>query len=134
MELSCRLYKLLTGLYWNLPAGRNLSREHRYRKIEPALQYIETNYSKSITLEDLAREAGVSPRHLCVLFREALHTRPFWYVNAFRINMIKRMLLEDRDRPISEIAQDCGYDNICYFNQTFREITGMSPSQFRKLH
>lgn len=134
LDVSCRLYELLASLHWNAPAGRSPSGESRYSRLEPVLRYIEQNYAQPLTLELLAEQAGVTPRHLCVLFREALHTRPFRYVNTVRINKGKRLLLEDRDRSVRDVAALCGYDNICYFNQTFRTIAGMSPTEFRLLH
>jgi AraC family transcriptional regulator, arabinose operon regulatory protein len=134
MDISCQLYQLLISLYWNMPTSKNLSRENRYKKIEPVLHFVEQNYASPLTLELLADQAGVTPRHLCLLFREVLHMRPFWYVNTLRINNSKRLLLEHRDMNIFQVAALCGYENICYFNQTFKAIAGMSPSQFRQLH
>lgn len=134
MDISCQLYQLLISLYWNMPTSKNLSRENQYKRIEPVLHYIEQNFAKPLTLELLAGQAGVSPRHLCLLFHEVLHVRPFWYINTLRINNCRRMLLENRKMSIYQIATLCGYENICYFNQIFKTIAGMSPSQFRQLH
>jgi AraC family transcriptional regulator of arabinose operon len=134
IDVSCQLYKLLAGLYWNMPAGKNTSQERRYKTIEPAIHYIEANLNRLITLEMLADAAGVSTKYLCLLFQEVLHVRPFRYINTCRINKCKQLLLEDRTMSIYDISTRCGYENICYFNQTFRGIVGMSPSQFRQLH
>lgn len=134
LDVSCQIYALLVSLCWNAPAGKTNARETRYQKLEPVLRYIEGHYGQPLTLELLAQQAGVSPRHLCLLFREALHMRPFWYLNTVRINNCKRLLLEHRDMTIAQAAARCGFENICYFNQTFRTIAGMSPTQFRQLH
>lgn len=134
MDISCQLYQLLISLYWNRTTSKNLSKEYRYKKIEPALHYIEENYDKPLTLELLACHAGVSAKHLCLLFHEVLHVRPFWYINTLRINNCKRILLENRNMSVFQAAAKCGYENISYFNQTFKTIAGMSPSQFRQLH
>lgn len=134
LDISCQIYELLVSLYWNAPASKNRPRENRYKKLEPVLHYIEQHYAEPLTLELLARQAGVSPRHLCLLFKEAMHVRPFWYINTTRINNCKRLLLDQRDLSIAEAAARCGFENICYFNQTFKTIAGMSPSQFRQLH
>lgn len=134
LNVSCQIYELLVSLYWNTPTGNAHARETRYQKLEPVLRYIEGHYDQLLTLELLAKQAGVSPRHLCLLFREALHMRPFWYVNTTRINNCKRLLLEHRDMTIAQAAARCGFESICYFNQTFRTIAGMSPTQFRQLH
>jgi AraC family transcriptional regulator of arabinose operon len=58
MDISCRLYELLISLYWNTSTGKNLSRENRYKRIEPALHYIERNYARPLSLELLAGQAG----------------------------------------------------------------------------
>jgi AraC family transcriptional regulator, arabinose operon regulatory protein len=134
MDISCQLYQLLISLYWNMPTSKNLSRENRYKKLEPVLHYIEQNYDKPLTLELLADQAGVSTKYLCLLFHEVLHVRPFWYINTLRINNCKRILLENRTLSIYQAAVLCGYENVSYFNQTFKTIAGMSPSQFRQLH
>jgi AraC family transcriptional regulator of arabinose operon len=134
LDISCQMYQLLISLYWNMPTSRNLSREKRYRRIEPALRYIEEHYAEPLTLELLAEKAGISQKHLCLLFHEVLHVRPFRYVNTLRVNNCKRMLLENRALGVSRIAAMCGYENITYFNQIFRELAGMSPSRFRQLH
>ncbi len=134
LDISCQMYRLLASLYWNMPAGGNLSRQKRYSKLEPALRYIEEHYSEPLTLALLAEKAGVSEKHLCLLFQETLRTRPFRYINALRVNNCKRLLLERRDMSVQRVAALCGYENITYFNQVFREMAGMSPSRFRQLH
>jgi len=134
LDLSGQLYNLLGSLCWNAQPGRTSRHEHRYGRIRRVLQYIEQHYDQPLTLELLADQAGVSARNLCLLFRDVLHMRPFWYVNTVRINRCKQLLLEDRKRSISDIACQCGFTNICYFNQTFRTIAGMSPTQFRAQH
>ncbi len=134
LDISCQIYELLVSLFWNAPTGKNRPRENRYKRLEPVLHYIEQHYGEPLTLELLARQAGVTPRHLCLLFKESLHMRPFWYINTLRINNCKRLLLEQRDLNIAEAAARCGFENICYFNQTFKTIAGMSPTQFRQLH
>lgn len=134
MELSCQLYKILSDLYWSLPAGHSQSRVGQFHRLEPVIQHIHQHYGDLLTLDRLADIAGVSPRHLCFLFREILHVRPFWYINAVRINKSKHLLLENRKMAIAATAATCGFPNVCYFNQTFRKITGMSPTQFRSSH
>jgi AraC-like DNA-binding protein len=134
LDVSCRIYELLASLFGNEPSSKTRPRETRYQKLEPVLRYIEQHYGEPLTLELLAQQAGVSPRHLCLLFREALHMRPFRHINTLRINHCKRLLLERRDMTIAQAAALCGFENICYFNQTFRTIAGMSPTQFRDLH
>jgi len=43
-------------------------------------------------------------------------------------------MLENGDMPIGSIAEECGYYDIAYFSRTFKKITKVSPSQYRRLH
>ena len=54
------------------------------------------------------------------------------YVNQVRIRNAARMLTEETDKTILEIALDCGFGNISYFNRIFRRLNGMTPKEYRK--
>jgi AraC family L-rhamnose operon regulatory protein RhaS len=54
------------------------------------------------------------------------------YLMECRIEMAKRLLKENQDMNITEIAMECGFQNSQYFATQFRKNTGMSPGEFRK--
>ena len=95
-----------------------------------ALAYLEDHYTEEIPLAELARVAGVSPRHLDRVFAQAFHFTPRAYIA--RLRMARARALLRTDRPITEIAFDCGYADSNYFSQVFRRHTGMSPQQYRR--
>ena len=133
-DLSCQLYSVLVDLSKYGPSGGYSTRGISQKKLETVLHFIEMNYSCPFSLGQLSEQVGVSPQHLCLIFKNILHVRPFQYVNSFRINKSKQILLENRKRSVSDIAQDCGFESTCYFNQTFKKITGISPTEFRMLY
>lgn len=94
-----------------------------------ALAYLEDHYTEEIPLAELARVAGVSPRHLDRVFSQAFHFTPRAYIT--RLRMARARALLRTDRPITEIAFDCGYADSNYFSQVFRRHAGMSPQQYR---
>ncbi len=134
LDLSCQMYQTLGLLYGAMPSGKHKPRGLQYEKIEPAIRYIEQNFHRTLTLAQLAETVGVSTKYFCRLFQQTMHTRPFQFINTVRINESKRRLLERREMSIRDIASQCGYDNISYFNQVFKEMTGMSPMEFRQLN
>ncbi len=134
LDLSCQLYRTLGLLYGAMPSGKHQPRGLQYARIEPAIQFIEQNFNHPLSLAQLAEAAGVSTKYFCRLFQQAMHTRPFQFINTVRVNECKRRLLEKREMSIRDIASHCGYENISYFNQVFKEITGMSPMEFRQLN
>lgn len=99
--------------------------------VKSVLEYIETHYSAPITLEDLAREAGMNPKYFCRFFRSITHQTPMGYVNLYRIERASQMLLETT-LPIITIGLECGFNDSSNFIKVFRKYKGMTPNQYRK--
>ena len=96
-----------------------------------ALDYINANYSSSITMEQLCKESGVSEQHLCRLFRSALGSRPMEYVAKRRIQTAKE-LLNSSDYSVDEISERVGFCSGSYFCKLFKRYEGMTPTEFRR--
>lgn len=94
-------------------------------------EYVGNHFMYPITLENLCEVIGVSPQHLCRIFKESLGMRPIEYVIQVRINMAKELLLYSR-YPIHQIAQMCGFQNANYFCKMFRKSEQMTPGEYRK--
>lgn len=97
----------------------------------PVLNYIDDFFSQDFPMTELAKLAGVSPQHLCRIFKETLHMRPAEYVTYRRISEAKLLLLHT-DYPIAEIGAKCGFADPCYFSTVFKRLEGMSPAAYRK--
>ena len=93
--------------------------------------YLEEHYREQVTMKDLCALTGVSPQHLCRLFRSALNTRPMEYVAKRRIQAAKELLLSTGD-PVERIAESVGFGSSVYFCKLFRRYEGMTPTQFRQ--
>ena len=133
-DLSFNTMNYLNSLAKLNQESDKLSLVKSQHKMKRVLDYIDNNFDTIITLRLLADIAEISQQHLCVLFKEALHLRPFEYINNIRLNHSKTLLIQNKDMPVSVIAERCGYENICYFNQVFKKRTGMSPTRFRQLN
>lgn len=100
--------------------------------IKPALDMMEAEYMRDITLAELAESAGVTPQHFCRVFKARLGSRPLEYLARLRISKAKQLLV-DTDMTIAEIAAAVGYSDQTYFGVVFKRYEGMSPSGFRRL-
>lgn len=100
--------------------------------VTKAVDYINSNYTSAITLEQLCEAAGVSKQHLCRLFQSVLSARPMEYIAKRRIQAAKE-LLSHTDTPIEEIAEQTGFCSGSYFCKLFRRYEGITPTQFRKI-
>lgn len=102
-------------------------------KITPVIDYINNNFEKPISLQDMADILHITPNHLCALFKSELKMRPIEYLNSVRINNAKHMLKEEEHLKIYEIAARCGFENDNYFREVFNRSCGLTPKKYRLL-
>ena len=118
------------------PEARLQSRSRRglsRRALNRACSYIAENLGERFTLDDLARQAGVSRFHFARLFRVSTGDSPMAYLLKSRIERAKQMLLQD-GRPVCEIAAALGFCDQSHLTRTFRRMTGLTPREFVRLH
>lgn len=101
-------------------------------KLENVLAYIEKNYSRQINLGDAAAEFGFSTSYFARFFKKYSGETFMNYLNAYRINKARDMLFLDSGKSVSRISELVGIPNVKTFNRLFRQITGTSPTQYRK--
>jgi AraC-like DNA-binding protein len=99
------------------------------RSILKAAKYIRDNYSRDISLEELANLAGLSVNYFGTVFKGMLGKSPIEYLIDYRLMQAKRLLLET-EFNISEVARMVGYEEARYFSSVFRQREGISPSEF----
>src|SRR5699024_456014 len=98
--------------------------------IKKATTYINENYAKQITLDDIVEVSGLSKYHFSRLFRETIHLTPIQYLTKVRVNHSIE-LLKNESLTIENIAVQVGFSNGNYFNKVFRSTLGMSPGKYR---
>lgn len=94
------------------------------------VSYILQNFSQPLTLEETAKQLGVNKFYLSRTFSEKLHTGFNDYLNSVRISHAQD-LLSSTDKPITEIAFDCGFESQRTFNRAFLKACSMSPREYR---
>lgn len=99
-------------------------------QLKPTIEYIQYHYSQPLTLADIAKVAHLSVSRMGHLFREEMGVTIIDYLTNIRINHAKRMLLTT-DNNCTQICYEVGYNNQSYFTRVFKQITGMTPLQFR---
>jgi AraC-like DNA-binding protein len=127
------LYSLLTDIVQYTSINPNNSASDQYFRLKPLFHYIEQNFDKPLTLEAMAEVIGVTPQHLCTLFKKTTNIRIFQYIHSIRIKKSKELLLQDPQMQIKEIALMAGFEDANYFSSVFRKFEQISPHQFRKL-
>ena len=95
-----------------------------------AINYIDANYDKPVTLAEIARASCLSVSRLAHIFKEQMGITMIDYLTSVRIERAKRLLLST-EQNCTEICFQVGYNNQSYFTRTFKELVGMTPRQFR---
>lgn len=99
--------------------------------VKALMEYIQFNYSKIISLDDLIDIAHTNKTTLTSLFKELFGTTPIKYLNKIRMNKAKE-LLSNTDISIGEIAELTGFQSIYYFSRYFKTHEAITPVEYRK--
>ncbi len=99
-------------------------------QIRPAINYIDANYNKPITLADVAKASHLSISRMAHIFKEQMGITIIDYLTSVRIERAKQLLLAT-DQNCTEICFEVGYNNQSYFTRTFKGLVGMTPRQFK---
>lgn len=102
------------------------------KRIIPALNYINENYSEDISLTYISKLLNVDKSHFCRIFKQAVNTSFIQYVNSVRIYNAAK-LLRSTDKTISEISTDTGFSSPSYFTKEFKLYMGCSPNHYKKI-
>jgi len=94
-------------------------------------KYIEDNYMRNVSMQDLAKFALCNADYLARIFKKAKGITPMAYLTEVRVGKAKTLLLGP-NISISEVYLLAGFNSFSYFNRVFRKSTGMSPREFRK--
>ncbi len=133
-DVSALTYSLLMNLLKYTSSASSNSIASRYSRLTPVLNYIEEHYAEAITLKELSELLGVTPQHLCTLFRKIMNTRIFEYINLVRIKKSKESLLDQPSMAIRDVAHTNGFEDVSYFCYIFKRIEKTTPGDFRKLY
>jgi AraC family transcriptional regulator, arabinose operon regulatory protein len=134
LECSRIAYDILVDILKSSSLKSDNSIDYQFTRLKPLFDFIESYHSKALNLSELSEVVGVTPQHLCVLFKRITNVRVFEYINFVRIKKSKEYLLQNRTMQIKEIASLSGFEDVSYFCSIFKKIEHVSPNEFRKLH
>ena len=102
-------------------------------RLERVIRHIDKHFREELPLAEVAQVAGLTPSSLSRLFHRMTNQTYVNYRNACRTREACRLLIET-DRSITQVAGDCGFENLSNFNRRFQQSYQMTPTDFRRIH
>ena len=124
--VKARVYDLLAYV----SGAREQSGKRVVSVLKPAMDYIEKQPFEAYSIEDMAQLCGMSSGGFRRLFRQYTGKSPKEYILGIKLTIAK-MLLEESNMAVGEIAEVLRFDTSAYFCRFFKQKTGVSPSAYR---
>lgn len=107
----------------------DINRKEQY--VKKIVEFIEINYSRKISIREIARYVGLDRSYMGAIFKEHFNTSPQDYLINFRLNKACD-LMKNPSLSIGDISRSVGYDDPLLFSKMFRKIKGMSSRAYRR--
>lgn len=106
------------------------SNKNAHESINEIIVFLQNNFNRNISLEELGALVNLHPRYLCTLFRQVSGKTIIELLHEIRIEKAKRLLLYT-SLSITEIALEVGFSDSQYFNRVFNRYENMAPTAYR---
>lgn len=132
MYIKSSLLRILAVLWkYQLFTATVENGNKRVEEIKKVLSYIKSHYDEKIYIRDLAGLINMNEQYFCRFFKRSIGRSPMVYINEFRIRQAMHYL-EETDDSVTEVAMECGYNNLGNFLREFHRQTGTTPLKYRK--
>jgi AraC-like DNA-binding protein len=111
------------------PAANKAFEKHQQR-MSFIYKYVEDNYNLKIDINHLAQKVNLTTAAFCRYFKKQTKLTFTDFLNQYRINEAKNLLLQDKN--ITEACYATGFEQLSYFNKIFKKLVGQNPSSFKK--
>lgn len=103
----------------------------KYKKeVQLVIRYLNMNYQKHISLDEIANYANLNKSYLCRLFKKEYGDSIFNYLNSVRMEKAAEMLKNNPNIYVQEVALAVGIEEPFYFTRRFKEYFGVSPRDY----
>lgn len=113
---------------------KNIDLAHVLSKITTLMEEQKIFFDEELSVNDMALELAIEPYQLSRIINENFNKNFNSFVNEYRIEEAKRMLLEDGDRTVISVAYAVGFNSTTVFYDWFNRLTGNSPKRFRSVN
>ena len=127
-DIAVVLGRILDDLEGQVHCYKKMQHASSLRKAE---RYIQENYSRKLSLEEIATVSGFSAPYFSTIFKRETGENLSRYLSRLRVEKASALLI-GTNLPLSTIANTCGFEDQSWFSKIFKNHTGMSPRRYRK--
>lgn len=128
------MLRLLTLFAQNLAESANhcllVSHAAEAASVTQAKELVQAHLGEALKMRAMAQQMHLSPHYFCRLFRKNAGLPFTEYVCRARVEYAKRLLLR-RSVRIADVAMECGFGDVSYFNRMFKKCVGVTPTEYR---
>ena len=121
------LHKILDDLAGQILSFQGIQHPSALKKAE---HFILENFTRKISLEEIAKKSGFSSPYFSTMFKEEMGENLSSYLNRLRVEKAK-VLLAETNHSLNKIARSCGFEDQSWFSKIFKHYTGISPGRYR---
>lgn len=119
-----KLIELLKKISHNLHESKSLA-------VKTMLEYINNNFMRDISLDDVACTVKLHPNYASSLFNKEMGMHFVQYLNNCRVMKAKAFLIKNPDMPLTNISKMAGFQSLEHFYKVFKKISGVTPGDYR---
>jgi len=133
LEFCGLLFLLWSKIYHNsyIRLDATLAYQKLRGRLQSAVNYIHEHYADDVTSHTIANQVHLNVATFCRYFKQLMGETPISYLNNYRVSRSRVQLIET-NKKISDIAHECGYNNLSHFNRDFKNRMGCTPSEYRR--
>lgn len=105
--------------------------EEEVNKLNKVFDYLLKNFSRGITLQEIADISNMSPTTFCRYFKKITNKTFITFLNEIRVGHASKLLIENKNKNISQICFESGFNNLTNFYIQFHKLKNLSPMEFK---
>ncbi len=132
MQLLLLLFREVSEVKDNEQKGFNFETYNKSYAVNRIIHYLNENYSKKISLDNIAENMYLSPVYISKIFKEETNESPINYLIKIRLERASEILVEEENESIKNVANRVGYEDVYHFSKLFKKHYGLAPLYYRK--
>jgi len=128
-ELTDAMYQILDDISGQILSFQGI---HHASALKKAERFILENFTRRISLEEIAKASGFSAPYFSTIFKEEMGENLSSYLNRLRVEKAGYMLT-GTNLSLGRIARACGFEDQSWFSKIFKHYAGMNPGKYRNL-